>query len=158
MSVALFNDTSGNNWHRNLNKIPFFTDFLLNLISNFDSILWESIISFFGRNQCKGTIVTEHLIPVDKPFSIYRCDNNYSSDFIARNASGFLHLTLIASMPMQQPRRLWVKLTDNISDSKVHGANMGRICGRQDPGGPHDGPWTLLSRTFTTYPNNMYTK
>ena len=25
-------------------------------------------------------------------------------------------------------------------DSKVHGANMGPILGRQDPGGPHVGP------------------
>ena len=25
-------------------------------------------------------------------------------------------------------------------DSKVHGANMGSIWGRQDPGGPHVGP------------------
>ena len=25
-------------------------------------------------------------------------------------------------------------------DIKVHGANMGPICGRQDPGGPHVGP------------------
>ena len=25
-------------------------------------------------------------------------------------------------------------------DSKVHGANMGPIWGRQDPGGPHIGP------------------
>ena len=30
-------------------------------------------------------------------------------------------------------------------DSKVHGANMGPIWGRQDPGVPHVGPWTLLS-------------
>ena len=29
-------------------------------------------------------------------------------------------------------------LTD--PDSKVHGANMGPIWGRQDPGGPHIGP------------------
>ena len=29
-------------------------------------------------------------------------------------------------------------------DSKVRGANMGPIRGRQDPGGPHVGPWTLL--------------
>ena len=28
----------------------------------------------------------------------------------------------------------------NIPDSKVHGANMGPIWGRQDPGGPHVGP------------------
>ena len=28
-------------------------------------------------------------------------------------------------------------------DSKVHGANMGPIWGRQDPGGPHVGPIDL---------------
>ena len=33
----------------------------------------------------------------------------------------------------------------NIPDNKVHGANMGPIWGRQDPGGPHVAPWTLLS-------------
>ena len=30
-------------------------------------------------------------------------------------------------------------------DNKVHGANMGPIWGRQDPGGPLLAPWTLLS-------------
>ena len=30
-------------------------------------------------------------------------------------------------------------------DSKVHGVNMGPICGRQDPSGPMLAPWTLLS-------------
>ena len=34
---------------------------------------------------------------------------------------------------------------NNHTDSKVHGANMAPIWGRQDPGGPHVGPWTLLS-------------
>ena len=29
-------------------------------------------------------------------------------------------------------------------DSKVHGANMGPIWGRQDPGGPHVGPMNLV--------------
>ena len=29
--------------------------------------------------------------------------------------------------------------TSGIPDSKVHGANMGPIWGRQDPGGPHAG-------------------
>ena len=29
---------------------------------------------------------------------------------------------------------------DGTPDSKVHGANMGPIWGRQDPGGPHVGP------------------
>ena len=28
-------------------------------------------------------------------------------------------------------------------DGKVHGANMGPIWGRQDPGGPHVGPMTF---------------
>ena len=32
-----------------------------------------------------------------------------------------------------------------IPDSKVHGAKMGPIWGRQDPGGPMLAPWTLLS-------------
>ena len=29
-------------------------------------------------------------------------------------------------------------------DSKVHGAKMGPIWGRQDPGGPHVGPMNLV--------------
>ena len=29
-------------------------------------------------------------------------------------------------------------------DSKVHGANMGSIWGRQDPGGPHVGPMNFV--------------
>ena len=32
----------------------------------------------------------------------------------------------------------------NIPDSKVHGANMGPIWGRQDPGGPHVGPMNFV--------------
>ena len=37
----------------------------------------------------------------------------------------------------------------DVPDSKVHGANMGPIWGRQDPGGPHVGPmnfaiWGIL--------------
>ena len=31
------------------------------------------------------------------------------------------------------------------ADSKVHGANMGPIRGRHDPGGPHDGPMNFAS-------------
>ena len=38
-------------------------------------------------------------------------------------------------------------------DSKAHGANMGPIWGRQDPGGPHVGPmnfaiWVLISQLY----------
>ena len=45
------------------------------------------------------------------------------------------------------PTRSWLELDrEHVSDrqgipnSKVHGANMGHIWGRQDPGGPHVGP------------------
>ena len=31
-------------------------------------------------------------------------------------------------------------IVQNTPDSNVHGANMGPIWGRQDPGGPHVGP------------------
>ena len=31
------------------------------------------------------------------------------------------------------------------SDSKIHGANMGPIWGRQDPGGPHAGPMNFAN-------------
>ena len=33
----------------------------------------------------------------------------------------------------------------DLPDSKIHGANMGPIWGRQDPGGPMLAPWVLLS-------------
>ena len=36
----------------------------------------------------------------------------------------------------------------NGPDSKVHGANIGPIWGRQDPCGPHVASWTLLSGSF----------
>ena len=39
-------------------------------------------------------------------------------------------------------------------DSKIHGANMGPILGRQDPGGPHVGPMNLDIRDCTMLRNN----
>ena len=41
-------------------------------------------------------------------------------------------------------------------DSKVHGANMGPIWGRQDPGGPHVGPmnfdiWVIIQVSVNHY-------
>ena len=46
-------------------------------------------------------------------------------------------------------------------DSKVHGANMGPIWGRQDPGGPHVGPmnfviWVLYDKKSPNF--NRYFK
>ena len=42
--------------------------------------------------------------------------------------------------------------TQALYDNNVHGANMGPIWGRQDPGGPHVGPmnfgiWDMISLT-----------
>ena len=46
----------------------------------------------------------------------------------------------------------WLKenmsCTGYIPDSKVHGANMGPIWGRQDPGGPHVGPMNFAIWDF----------
>ena len=40
----------------------------------------------------------------------------------------------------------WSNVDWYIPDSTVHGANMGPIWGRQDPGGPHVGPMNLAIR------------
>ena len=58
---------------------------------------------------------------------------------------------------------LLVKRTGTNPDSKVHGANMGPIWGRQDPGGPHVGPmnfaiWeaTDMSTRFQPHLNRVH--
>ena len=38
-----------------------------------------------------------------------------------------------------------------IPDSKVHGANMGPIWGRQDPLGPHAGPMNFVIWDYLIY-------
>ena len=38
---------------------------------------------------------------------------------------------------------LLMRQTAELPDSKVHGANMGPLWGRHDPGGPHAGPMNL---------------
>ena len=47
----------------------------------------------------------------------------------------------------------YTNVTITIADRKIHGANMGPIWGRQDPGGPHVGPmsfafWELYIYTY----------
>ena len=44
----------------------------------------------------------------------------------------------------QQPRKQAILPLLGYPDSKVHGANMGSIWGRQDPGGPHVGPTNFV--------------
>ena len=42
------------------------------------------------------------------------------------------------------PLNFMRELTRKFPDSKVHGANMGPIWGRQDPGGPHVGAMNFV--------------
>ena len=60
---------------------------------------------------------------------------NAMKEFIARNKTGQLHPSS-PHLTTEGFLRTW----QNLPDSKVHGANMGPIWGRQDPGGPHVGP------------------
>ena len=72
----------------------------------------------------------------------------------------------IAVTPTQQ----WSlpEIKKGYPDSKVHGANMGPIWGRQNPGGPHVGPmnlaiWVRFPQFWTTpctnmHPHGEYTK
>ena len=42
-------------------------------------------------------------------------------------------------------------------DGKIHGANMGPIWGRQDPGGPHVGPHELCYLGYSFGTNSIMT-
>ena len=41
-------------------------------------------------------------------------------------------------------------------DSKIHGANMGPIWGRQDPGGPHVGPMNFVDVVFVSWRRQLF--
>ena len=72
--------------------------------------------------------------------------NNFKFEFEFRFNTGSSQYSL--SVSSSHP------ITDyNCPDSKVHGANMGPIWGRQDPGGPHVGPmnfiiWVITMRAY----------
>ena len=51
-----------------------------------------------------------------------------------------LDLQILSHLEVWRYFILWIPVFINIPDNKVHGANMGPIWGRQDPGGPHVGP------------------
>ena len=58
------------------------------------------------------------------------------------------HATICHGSHVHCMHHFWTSLTKSsgvwsTTDSKVHGANMGPIWGRQDPGGPHVGPLIL---------------
>ena len=55
------------------------------------------------------------------------------------------------SWPTYTHRKAKIFLKEQIQtcpDNKVHGANMGPIWGREDPGGPHVGPMNLVIRVL----------
>ena len=47
-------------------------------------------------------------------------------------------------------------ITHTDPDSKFHGANMGPILGRQDPGGPRIGPMNLAIRGVLLYAKSSW--
>ena len=48
-------------------------------------------------------------------------------------------------------------ISEYFPDSKIHGANMGPIWGRQDPGGPHVGPMNFAIWVINLFcPNGAY--
>ena len=53
----------------------------------------------------------------------------------------------------EQETRAQMQYKDVIPDSKVHGASMGPIWGRQDPGGPHVGPMNFAIWDLTSIKN-----
>ena len=55
----------------------------------------------------------------------------------------FLFLLCVMVLSFRPDDAYSSALVHTIPDSKVHGANMGPIWGRQDPGGPHVGPMTF---------------
>ena len=64
-----------------------------------------------------------------------------------RIAAHTRHYHLVISLKKEDyPTAQVLHKNHTYPDSKVNGANMGPIWGRQEPGGPHVGPWTLLSR------------
>ena len=53
------------------------------------------------------------------------------------------HMLSRGSQVREQALYARILISSKGPDRKVHGANMGPISGRQDPGGPHDGPMNL---------------
>ena len=57
----------------------------------------------------------------------------------------------LTTMPISVlPKYITFIVSKAYPDSKVHGANVGPVWGRQDPGGPHVGPMDFSIRVRTT--------
>ena len=92
---------------------------------------WTKFVSimviFCDRDERQSAKRPRHL----SPFTLILIEGN-------KNTSSFLKKKLRWHWSMK-----CFHMDDNIPDSKVHGANMGSIWGRQDPGGPHVGPMSF---------------
>ena len=104
-------------------------------------------------NRCQAITWTN----VDQDVGHNELKHNKPNTFINRKKNLFsvLNMEIIYSdyvnikQKMQQSLEIWHIFTKYLPDSKVHGANMGPIWVRQDPGGPHVGPmnfaiWVII--------------
>ena len=96
-----------------------------------------------------------HLLRAQGPFSIYYWARHQpmreNVTYVTFSLIGWgLVQPWIESQDIHEPGRLcrepyqwFVYMTTQYPDSKVHGANVGPIWSRQDPGGPHVGPMNV---------------
>ena len=65
--------------------------------------------------------------------------------FLVKDKVRLSHTVYAMAADIMALRRGWASAATILTypDSKVYGANIGPIWGRQDPGGPHVGPMNL---------------
>ena len=94
-----------------------------------------------------------HILP--KTFSLgFECKVSYLysgfAEFIPNDPVDKNSAALVQVMACHQtggkplPEPMLIQFIDAYPDSKVHGANIGPIWGRQDPGGFHVGPMNFV--------------
>ena len=114
-------------------------------VRSIDSIVIQTFANFFGRNYLLFMkffhLLNNHLAS--------RRNNWFANLLLACLYAWWINVQCLFACTMQwmqewvRPKYMyhWIVLTcGRIPDNKVHGADMGPIWGRQDPGGPHVGP------------------
>ena len=111
------------------------------------------------QRRCSNSLMTffndyfSDYTPFEKPTDLYTYPCPYLSKEVAMKATfDTISEDKVNSIPPHDSQLSWmarvmasdvVVLLCRIPDSKVYGANMGSIWGRQDPGGPRVGPMNL---------------
>ena len=91
----------------------------------------------FDEDQTRFIMIVD-CTPYENPFTLLPwCSCTHSW----RRCSP--RITQTVTNPYLQTYKVNRDFSMKVPDSKVHGANMGPIWGRQDPGGPHVGPMNL---------------